>query len=245
MTIHVLINGAFGKMGQMAVKTINDHTDFTLVGEIGRAHDLLAEIHRTKAEVVIDFTEANAALKNTQTIIEAKARPVIGTSGLTKKDVINLEKRAEKLKLGGIIAPNFSLGAVLMMKYAKEIAAYFPHVEIIEMHHDGKLDSPSSTALRTAEMLATTRDVTYLTRKNSKEVVPGARGAYYQNVPIHAIRLPGLVAHQKIIFGGIGETLTLQHDAVDRACFMPGLVLACKKVMTLDHLVYGLDQILV
>lgn len=242
MTIRVLINGAAGKMGQQTVKTISSDPDFVLVGQTDRQNDLTAEIKKSRADVVVDFTNADAVLNNIHTIIEAGARPVIGTTGLVKEQIEPLKKRCAELKLGGVIAPNFSLGAVLMLKYAKEIATYFPEVEIIEMHHDGKLDSPSGTAVLTAEMLHSTKKKS--TAKQTKEIIPGARGATYQDIHIHAIRLPGLVAHQQIIFGGLGETLTLKHDAIDRQCFMPGVVLACKKVMDLKELIYGLENIL-
>lgn len=244
MTIRVLVNGAKGKMGQTTVKTIANCADFTLVGSID-CHDHLAqEIKKNKAEVVIDFTNAEVVFNNTQIIIAAGARPVIGTSGLVTEQIHQLQKQCAQLKLGGIIAPNFSLGAVLMMKYAQQIATYFPHVEIIEMHHDGKLDSPSGTAMRTAELLATARTPTSSSPKTTRETLPGARGASYQHVPIHSVRLPGLVAHQQIIFGGSGETLTIRHDSIDRECFMSGVIIACKKVMQLKKLVYGLEQIL-
>lgn len=243
MPIRVLINGAQGKMGQLTVKTLAAHEDFTLVGELTRQHNLASEIKNSKAEVVVDFTNANSVLKNTETILESGAHPVIGTSGLTQETVTQLQERAATLKLGGIIAPNFSLGAVLLMKHAQEIAKYFPHVEIIEMHHDGKLDSPSGTAVRAAEMLASSR-ATPPSPKNLRETIPGSRGALYQDIPIHAIRLPGLVAHLQILFGGTGETLTLRHDSIDRLCFMPGVVLACQKVRGLEKLAYGLEQIL-
>ena len=239
--IRVLISGASGKMGQFAVKTIQADPDFTLVGQLNRTHDLAVQIKETKPQVVIDFTNAKVVLKNIETIIDAGIHPVIGTSGLVKQQIDQLEKRCADLKLGGIIAPNFSLGAVLMMKHAAEIAKYFPHVEIIEMHHDRKLDSPSGTAIRTAEMMASHTETM---AKPTQETIPGARGAHYQNIPIHAIRLPGLVAHQQIIFGGTGETLTIRHDSIDRQCFMPGVVLACKKVMGLNRLVYGLEHVL-
>lgn len=242
MTIRILINGASGKMGQFTVKTIQSDAQFNLVGQLNHTHDLSAEIKKTQPQVVVDFTNANVALKNVETIIDAGVHPVIGTSGLTKDHVKKLEERCEKLKLGGIIAPNFSLGAVLMMKQAQEIAKYFPHIEIIEMHHDRKLDSPSGTAMRTAELLATYANSH--STQSTNETVKGARGAQYQNIPIHAIRLPGLVAHQQIIFGGQGETLTIRHDSIDRECFMPGVVLACKKVMELNRLVYGLEHVL-
>ena len=131
-----------------------------------------------------------------------------------------------------------------MMKYAKEIAKYMPHVEIIEMHHDGKADSPSGTAMRTAEILAEAIDTIKPPTKASRENVQGARGANYRGIPIHAIRLPGFLAQQQIIFGNSGETLTLRHDSIDRECFMPGICLACEKAVTLDKLIYGLEEIL-
>lgn len=130
------------------------------------------------------------------------------------------------------------------MKYASEIAKYFPDIEIIEMHHNQKLDSPSGTAIRAAELLAEARKAIPQKPINIRETIPSSRGATHQDIPIHAVRLPGLVAHLQVMFGGAGETLTLRHDTIDRQCFMPGLLLACKKVMGLDKLVYGLEEIL-
>jgi len=244
MKINVLVNGAFGRMGQMTVATLRERGNFALVGQIGREYDLKKVIKDSHADVVVDFTHPDAVYANTKTIIEAGARPVIGTSGLTMEQIEQLKIQCEKLKLGGIIAPNFALGAVLMMKYAKEIAKYMPHVEIIEMHHDAKADSPSGTALRTAELLAEGSDHLNQPEKGSRENVKGARGANYRHVPIHAVRLPGLLAHEQIIFGSPGETLTLRHDSIDRVCFMPGVCVACEKVMTLNKLVVGLEQVL-
>lgn len=244
MTTRIIVNGANGKMGQLAVKTILNQPEFTLVGQLGRKDNLANEISTSKAQIVIDLTTAETAFNNTRTIIEAGAHPVIGTSGLLNDQVYQLQEICSEKKLGGIIAPNFSIGAVLMMKYSQEVVKYFPEVEIIEMHHNGKLDSPSGTATRTAELLAAARTTPPTTLKNTRETIPGARGANYQHIPIHAIRLPGLVAHQQIIFGGMGETLTIRHDSIDRQCFMPGIVLACKKVMELNQLIYGLEHIL-
>lgn len=243
MTIRVLVNGASGRMGQATVNAITHDPDLTLVGQSSSRDDLAADIKNSKADVVVDFTTADVALKNAQIIIAARAHPVIGTTGLLAEQVKTLQAECQKLKLGGIIAPNFSLGAVLLMKHAQEIAKYFPHVEIIEMHHDGKLDSPSGTALYTAEMIAKARQHTPAA-KQMRETIPGGRGATHHNIPIHAVRLPGLVAHEQVIFGGTGETLTLKHDSIDRQSFMPGVCLACKKVPTLDKLVYGLENIL-
>lgn len=145
-------------------------------------------------------------------------------------------------KLGGIIAPNFSLGAILMMKYAKDATHYFPDAEIIEMHHPHKVDAPSGTAIKTAQMMA---EVDASSQGTKEETPPNsARGVLKNNVPIHSIRLPGLFSHQSVIFGGNGETLTIRHDGTDRRCTMSGIFLACRKVMDLDHLVYGLENIL-
>lgn len=243
MSIRVLVNGAAGRMGLTSIKAIDNDPELTLVASTDVQHNLADAIKENKADVVVDFTNAEVVLKNLQTIIDSGARPVVGTTGLVAKQIQEFQQQCAKLKLGGIIAPNFSLGAVLMMKHAQEMAKYFGHVEIIEMHHDGKLDSPSGTAMRTAEMLAVNFKPA---EKNKKilETITGARGASHHEIPIHAIRLPGLVAHEQVIFGGMGETLTLRHDSIDRECFMPGVRLACKKVMTMNELVYGLEHIL-
>jgi len=244
MTIPVLVNGAFGRMGQMTVKAISERPQFALVGQTGREYDLKKSILDSKAAVVVDFTHPDAVFKNAQTILECGARPVIGTSGLTTAQVQKLKAICTEKNLGGVIAPNFSLGAVLMMKYAQAIVKYMPHVEIVEMHHDGKADSPSGTAILSADLLAEAAPNVNQPPHASHETLPHARGATRQQIPIHAIRLPGFLAHQQIIFGGLGETLTLRHDSMDRQCFMPGVCLACEKVMHLDKLIYGLEHIL-
>lgn len=245
MQIRVLVNGAHGKMGQMAVKTITEHADLLLVGTTQRHDDLTAEIKKSAAQVVIDFTHAESVFKNANDIISAGAHPVIGTTGLLLDQITLLQKRCAELKLGGMIVPNFSLAAVLMMKYAQEIVKYFPHVEIIEMHHAGKADSPSGTAIRTAELLAKARlQSPEVTTSKNHETVAGARGATYQQISIHSIRLPGLMAHQQVIFGGNGETLTIRYDTSDRSCYAPGIILACQKVLQLNQLVYGLEHII-
>jgi 4-hydroxy-tetrahydrodipicolinate reductase len=244
MTIRIIINGAKGRMGQLAVKTLLNQPEFAVVGQLSRNDDLAAEIKKSAADIVVDLTTAESAFTNAQTIIQAGAHPVIGTSGLINDQVQQLQEMCSEKKLGGIIAPNFSIGAVLMMKYSQDIVKYYPDVEIIEMHHNGKLDSPSGTAIRTAELLAAARINIPNTPEKTRENIPGARGALYQKIPIHAIRLPGLVAHQQILFGGVGETLTLKHDSIDRLCFMPGIVLACQKVTQLRELIYGLEHIL-
>lgn len=244
MSIRVMVNGAKGKMGQLTVKTLSEHPDFSIVSCTHKEDNLQKEINHHKPDIVIDFTNAQSVLTNLKTIIAANVHPVIGTSGLMEEQVHELQTQCKKLKLGGIIAPNFSIGAVLMMKHAEAIAKYFPHVEIIEMHHAGKLDSPSGTALRTAELLAKSRTTTPQTPSNTRETIAGARGANYQQIPIHAVRLSGFLASQQVIFGGMGETLTVRHDTIDRQCFMPGVILACKKVMEINELVFGLEYLL-
>lgn len=244
MKIKVLVNGAFGRMGQLSAKAISEHPQLELVGQTGREYDLAKSIIDSGAEVVVDFTHPSSVFDNTCTIIAAGARPVVGTSGLTKQQIKILRQKCLEAQLGGMIVPNFSLGAVLMMKYAKEIVKYIPQVEIIEMHHEGKADSPSGTSLRTAEMLSEANPHLNQPSKPSHETVAGARGAQYYQVPIHAIRLPGIVAQQQIIFGAHGETLSLHHQTTDRSCFMPGVCLACEKVMQLKELMYGLEDIL-
>lgn len=247
-TPKVIVNGAFGRMGQITTKTINESKNFSLVGTLGHHDNLNAAIVEHQADIVIDFTHATTVYENALVIINAGARPVIGTSGLLPDQISKLQSICTEKKIGGIIAPNFSLGAVLLMKHAAEIARHFSAVEIIEMHHDGKLDSPSGTAIKSAEMIAkqlaqSPQNVN--SPKPCHETLPGARGAQCQHIPIHAIRLPGLLAHESIIFGSTGETLTLRHDSISRECFMPGVLLACHKVMTLDSLIYGLENLLV
>ncbi|MEC9219924.1 MAG: 4-hydroxy-tetrahydrodipicolinate reductase, partial [SAR324 cluster bacterium] len=186
---------------------------------------------------------ASSALNNTVSIIESGARPVIGTSGLLPEEIAELQALCTKHKLGGIIAPNFAIGAVLMMKYSQDAVKYFPHAEVIELHHDGKVDAPSGTAIKTANLLAESRS-SVPKKIADKEIISGARGANAENIRVHSVRLPGLVAHQEVIFGGQSQTLTIRHDSIHRDSFMPGVCLACKKVMDLNELVYGLEHLL-
>ncbi len=243
MTIRVIVNGADGKMGRETVKAVERDEELELVGKTEGRDDLAKIIAETKANVVVDFTVASAGFNNASIIIGAGAHPVIGTTGFLPEQIQELQKRCAKQKLGGIIAPNFSISAVLMMRFAKQAAQYYSHAEIIEMHHTGKEDSPSGTAIKTAEMIVAGRKE-LIPIKKSRETIPHARGANFEEVAIHSVRLPGLVAHQAVIFGGRGETLTIKHDTLHRECYMPGVRLACKKVMEIDHLVYGLDNFL-
>lgn len=245
MAINIIVNGHRGKMGQEAVCAIEAAPDLHLVGTADVGDDIVALIQTSKAQVVLDFTRADAVYNNSKLIISAGAHPVIGTTGLTVEQIQELKILCNAKKLGGLIIPNFSIGAVLMMKYAQDAARYFPDVEIIELHHNQKQDSPSGTAMRTAAMIAENRNTkNKVFDIDTKEIIPGARGALAYDIPIHSVRLSGLVAHQEVIFGGEGETLILRHDSIHRQSFMPGVCLACKKVVELDSLLEGLESIL-
>ncbi len=243
MSIAVIVNGARGKMGVQACKMLEEHPEFNLVGRLGRDDNLLAEIKHQKAKIVIDLTRSDCAYANSMCIINAGAHPIIGTSGLTQAQREKLSERCEQLSLGGLIVPNFSISMVLMMRFAAEAASILPDVEIIEAHHQHKLDSPSGTALNTADKIATARGVQQKSTHEA-QIIECARGAEYKGIQIHSIRLPGILAQQQVIFGSSGETLTLTHNTLDRLAFMPGLLLACQKVSLLNKLYNGLEHIL-
>tara|TARA_R110000868_G_scaffold380784_1_gene646876 strand:- start:50246 stop:50980 length:735 start_codon:yes stop_codon:yes gene_type:complete len=242
MPINILINGASGRMGQQAIAAIEQDETLNLVATAGRHDDLGLMIASSQAQVVVDLTVASVGFTNANKIIAAGAHPVIGTSGFTQTQVKMLQQQCAEKKLGGIIAPNFSIGGVLMMQFSKMAAKYFNHVEIVERHHENKQDAPSGTAMRTAEMIAEAQP--NIADVKCDEKIPGAHGGHYENVSIHSIRMPGNVAHQEVIFGAHGETLTIKHDSINRECFMPGLLLACKKVTELDQLLFGLEHLL-
>lgn len=243
MQSRILVNGAFGKMGSLASETLNNHPKFHLVAKLGRQDDLAGAIVAHKAEIVLDLTTAESVFENALTIISQNAHPVIGTSGLTGSQIEHLQALCQEKGLGGIIVPNFSIAAVLMMRFASIAACYFPEAEIIEAHHQQKLDAPSGTALKTADLIA---DARYREKKQLrlKELLPGSRGAIHRDVSVHSIRLPGFLARQEVIFGQPGETLTITHNSIDRASFMPGVILACLRVKELERLYYGLEHLL-
>lgn len=243
MRTTVIVNGASGKMGIAACQALQTHPDFELVGQLGRHDDLFTTIKTTQAKIVVDLTRADSVYQNTCRIIEAGAHPVIGTSGLLPEQIETLKIHCQEKELGGIIVPNFSLGAVLMMRFAAEAAQYFPEVEIIEAHHPQKQDAPSGTAVKTAALIAKHRKISPA-KTNCSELISGARGAVHQDIHIHALRLPGVLAQQQVIFGGSGETLSIVHNSLDRGCFMPGLIFACQEVLKLKELCYGLETLM-
>jgi 4-hydroxy-tetrahydrodipicolinate reductase len=247
MKVKVLVNGAFGRMGQMVTKAVTEDSELELVGQTGREYDLKRAIIDSGAQVVVDFTTPESVYANTITIIEAGASPVVGTSGLKKEQIEHIKTLCEQLRRGGVIVPNFSMGAILMIRCAEQIARYFPQVEIIEMHHEKKVDSPSGTAIATAEQISHAHKeagVRVDTVIKGIENLSGARGAAYEEIAIHSVRLPGILAKQMVIFGGEGETLTISHESIQRESFMPGVRFACKKVMSMQHLAYGLQALL-
>ncbi|MDK2820551.1 MAG: 4-hydroxy-tetrahydrodipicolinate reductase [Clostridia bacterium] len=206
------------------------------------SNDLASVIVATRPQVMVDFTVATAAINNAKFAIEQGVSPVIGTTGISLEQIDELHQLCEKQKVGCVIAPNFSIGAILMMYFAEQAAKYFPRAEIIEMHHDKKIDAPSGTALKTAELISSKTEEVKL--PSSEETVKGARGAVYKGMAVHSVRLPGAVAHQEVIFGDKGQLLTIRHDTTSREAFLPGLLLAINKVQELGGLVYGLENLL-
>ncbi len=246
MKIKVAILGAKGRMGTESVKAISAADDLELVAslDLGDSLDLLKS---SGAEVVLDFTHPDSVMKNIEYAINSGIHVVVGTTGIDSQrmDVIK-SLLAKNPKVGAIIAPNFALSAVLMMQFAAKAATYFDSVEIIELHHPDKADAPSGTATRTAELISDAR------AKAKKSAMPdktssglaGARGAKVGDVPIHSIRLRGLVAHQEVLMGDQGETLSIRHDSIDRSGYMPGVLLAIRSVKTRAGLTFGLENLL-
>ena len=252
--IKVLVNGALGRMGKTVLDAVKKDSELKLVGavdifegEVGGVKvttNLDAAIDKYKPEVMVDFTRPDAVYKNVLTALEKKVSPVVGTTGLSDAQKEKIRETAEKFQTPAFIAPNFALGAVLMMLLSKQVAKYLPDVEIIELHHDKKLDAPSGTAELTAKMIAEVRAYHKQGHPHENENISHVRGGDYEGIKIHSVRLPGYVAHQEVIFGGSGQTLTIRHDSTGRESFMPGVLLACKKVRSLSGLTIGLDKLL-
>lgn len=258
--IRVCLVGAAGKMGREITRALAKEKDFVLVGacdiqEVGKDVGVLAGtapfgvlieegleevLGKTSPQVVCDFTHADALRKNFPIFVKHRVAMVIGTTGLASHEIEAMRREVEKEGLGCVIAPNFALGAVLMMHFARIAAQFFPAAEVIEYHHPQKKDAPSGTALKTIEsMCFGDRSLV-----EGKELVTGARGGIYQGVRVHSVRLPGFVAHQEVIFGGEGEILTIRHDSLSRSSFMPGIIMALRRVCTEPRFYYGLESIL-
>ena len=270
--IPVLVNGAAGKMGREVIRAIAQSEDMSLVGAVdhnpqyqdqdagelaglsepleipitNQFEPMLAFAAQEKQPaVMVDFTHPSSIYNNIRSAIAYGVRPVVGTTGLSAEQIGELSDFADKASTGCLIIPNFSIGMVLLQQAAVSASQYFDHVEIIELHHNQKADAPSGTALQTAEILAEMGKPFNPAVVEETEKLPGARGSIAnEGIRIHSIRLPGLIAHQEVIFGAAAQVYTLRHDTSDRACYMPGVLLAIRKVLLLKSLIYGLEKIL-
>jgi 4-hydroxy-tetrahydrodipicolinate reductase len=242
-SIRVGVLGSNGRMGATVCQAIAASSDFELVAELDIANDL-AELVSKKVQVVVDFTTPDVVMANLEFLAKNNIHAVVGTTGF---DAARLGKVAELFKQSEaniIIAPNFGLAAVLMMQFAQLAAPHFESAEIIELHHPRKADAPSGTAKRTAELIAQARTGLPPMPDASTDVVNGARGANISGIPVHSVRLQGLVAHQEVLFGGPGESLSIRHDSYDRESFMPGVLLAIRKVSEIPGLTFGLEELI-
>ncbi len=264
MGIRVGVVGAAGRMGAEVCRAVSAAPDLDLVAavdpkaagstlaEVAGVTGVAAEIEVSdhldglldaQTQVAVEFSGPASVGDNLLWLLEHGVHAVVGATGLSEQELDRARDAAAAGPANALVAPNFAIGAVLLMRFAAEAARHLPHVEVLELHHDGKVDAPSGTALRTAELIAEARgevpDVPL-----GDDAHPGARGAEHAGVRVHSVRLPGLVAHQEVVFGGQGQTLTVRHDSLDRSSFMPGVLLACREVAELDGLVVGLDHLL-
>ena len=240
----VAVLGAKGRMGAEAVSAISASSDLTLSASLDLG-DSLEELIKSNTEIVVDFTNPDSVMKNLEFAISNGIHVVVGTTGFDDKKLAQLKDLLNKNpKVGALIAPNFGLGAVLMMQFSQTAAKYFESVEIIELHHANKVDVPFGTAIRTAEMITDSRKLNKKSAMpdSTKSALPGSRGSKVGDVPIHSVRSHGYVAHQEVIFGDMGETLTIRHDSINRAGFMPGLLIGIRNVKKYPGLTIGLEN---
>ncbi|MEB3221043.1 MAG: 4-hydroxy-tetrahydrodipicolinate reductase [Candidatus Sericytochromatia bacterium] len=262
--IRVALTGAAGQMGREVVRAVTAAPDMALVAAVAPRHvgqdagtvaglpalglplrdDLEAALGETRPHVLVDFTRPDTVHGVAEAALAAGVRPVIGTTGLTASELGALEAAAQARGLGVLVAPNFALGAILMMRFAAEAARYFDHAEIVELHHDRKRDAPSGTALKTVEAMRADRADFHPPAIAGEETLPGARGGEAAGIRVHSVRLPGLLAHQEVLLGGEGQLLTIRHDAFSRACYMPGVLLGIRRILDRTGLVHGLEHLL-
>jgi 4-hydroxy-tetrahydrodipicolinate reductase len=241
--IKVGVLGARGRMGSEVVKAVTEATDLELVAALDLG-DSLDALVTNGAQVVVDFTTPDSVMANLEFLIGNNINAVIGTTGFDDARIAKIKSLLTSSKSGVLIAPNFAIGAVLMMEFATKAAKYFESAEIIELHHPNKVDAPSGTAARTAELMSKSRKEAGLAPMPdaTSTSLDGARGATVGDIPVHSVRLRGLVAHQEVLLGGIGETLTIRHDSIDRVGFMPGVLLGVRQVVTHPGLTFGLEN---
>jgi 4-hydroxy-tetrahydrodipicolinate reductase len=261
VAVRIAVIGAGGRMGAEVCRAVHGADDLDLVAAVdpSRAGEAVRDVAGVDldltvaaeldaildadAEVAVEFTGPSSVGANLRWLLEHDVHAVVGATGIGDDDLAACKELAASRTANVLVAPNFAIGAVLLMRFAEEAAAHLPHVEVIERHHDAKVDAPSGTALRTAELIADARREVP-DAPGGDERHPGARGATHSDVRIHSVRLPGVVADQDVIFGGVGQTLTISHRSLDRTSFMPGVLLACRKVGGLHGCVIGLEHLL-
>ncbi len=246
MTTRVAVLGALGRMGAEVVRAVEQDADLELAAALDAGDDLAA-LTASGAQVAVDFTHPDAVMDNLFRCVEAGVHAVVGTTGFDDARLAQVRSwLSDAPSVGVVVAPTFALGAVLMMRFARQAARFYDSAEVIELHHPGKADAPSGTARLTAVQIAAARAAAGLgpMPDATSGGLPGARGADVDGVAVHAVRLRGLVAHQEVLFGGPGETLTIRHDSLDRASFMPGVLLAVRQVPGRPGLTVGLEPLL-
>ncbi|MFE7383091.1 4-hydroxy-tetrahydrodipicolinate reductase [Streptomyces zhihengii] len=244
--LRVAVLGARGRIGSEAVRAVEAADDMELVGALGRG-DKLESLVDSGAEVVVELTTPASVMGNLDFCVRHGIHAVVGTTGWTDERLAQLDTSlAASPGTGVLIAPNFSIGAVLTMAFAQQAARYFESVEVVELHHPNKVDAPSGTATRTAQLIAAARAEAGLAAQPDATVtaLDGARGADVDGVPVHAVRLRGLLAHQEVLLGGEGETLTIRHDSLHHSSFMPGILLGVRRVTSAPGLTFGLEHFL-
>lgn len=239
----ILVIGYKGKMGEVAIQAINTNPALIYVGGCGSTDNLEEKINSTLPDIIIELSNYKSVYKNSLLAIKHNINIVIGASGLQQKEISDLQKLCGQKKLGALIVPNFSMGAILMMHCSAQIAKFFPNAAITETHHLNKKDAPSATAIATAEIIAKNRKLAPITHI-SEEILAGSLGGDCNNTPIHSLRMPGKLAHQTVTFANLGESLTITHDTVSREAFTSGINFALEQVSTLKSLHIGLDTIL-
>ena len=260
--VRVVVRGVLGRMGREVVAALCGDPDTELVGAVEKeapedqlslpngsgtvplSSNLETILETCRPSVMVDFTTAQAAMPALRSAIDHQVNLVVGTTGFSAEDIAEIDRLAIGKGVGVVIAPNFALGAVMMMHLAKIASPYFDHAEIVELHHDQKADAPSGTALSTAKVMAEAKGGSFSYPQLKKETLANTRGGQTEGIAIHSLRLPGLSAHQEVIFGAPGQTLTIRHDTIDRKCYMPGVLLAVKRVSNTKGLTYGLDKLL-
>jgi 4-hydroxy-tetrahydrodipicolinate reductase len=242
--INVAVLGARGRMGSEVVKAVEAAEGLALVAALDMG-DSLEQLKGSAAHVVVDFTTPDSVMANLEFLIDNGMNVVVGTTGFDDAKLATVKGwLAQNPSVGVLVAPNFAIGAVLMMEFAAKAARYFESAEVIELHHPAKVDAPSGTAARTAELMAAARKDAGLGAMPdaTTTAIDGARGALVAGIPVHSVRARGLVAHQEVLFGGLGETLTIRHDSIDRAGFMPGVILGVRKIVNTPGLTHGLEK---